>query len=434
MDEVSMDREPLRLLDIQLEGGRVPNRLRWLIVALLTRLLMLPYFMHTDNRFVGDIVALSYRGYMYVADPNSLERYASLVYPFLGYHTIFVYLSTFQRFIPSFPIAPPYAASALLQWIESPTIFRLLFVAKGLSALFDLGTGLLLLWFFRGESRTRALLFWVFNPLILYNVYFHGQIDVIPVFFLMLALLCLKRFRPCLGSFWIGIGACYKIFPLFFLLPAILVFTKSAAQRMRLLFIGVIPFLLLMLPNARKYATGISTSSELFFKGEYALGFGARIYVFFVFYAALLWYLHCRKAHTFEDFWRACLAILLVYYQFSYFDLHYWAWIVPFALIYWVERPQEAKPFYLVIGLCLLVLLAPTPLGRFLAPISPRFFLRLPSLMETLNPYLPMLFIVNVVRSLMAGTCFYLAWRLLRGMPASRNQMPQSIPEPKAAV
>ena len=57
----------------------------------------------------------------------------------------------------------------------------------------------------------------------------------------------------------------------------------------------------------------------------------------------------------------------------------------------------------------------------FLAPISPRFFLRLPSLMELLNPYLPMLFIVNVVRSLLAGTCFYLAYKLLRDMPASRG-------------
>ena len=67
-----------------------------------------------------------------------------------------------------------------------------------------------------------------------------------------------------------------------------------------------------------------------------------------------------------------------------------------------------------------------SPLARFLAPISPRFFLRLPSLMELLNPYLPMLFIVNVVRSLLAGTCFYLAYKLLRDMPASRGYQKES--------
>jgi hypothetical protein len=68
--------------------------------------------------------------------------------------------------------------------------------------------------------------------------------------------------------------------------------------------------------------------------------------------------------------------------------------------------------------------------ARFLAPISPRFFLRLPSLLEALNLYLPMLFIVNVVRSLLAGTCFYLAWKLLRDMPASRGEALRATLEP----
>jgi hypothetical protein len=142
----------------------------------------------------------------------------------------------------------------------------------------------------------------------------------------------------------------------------------------------------------------------------------------------LLWYLY-SAAHSFEDFWRACWAILLIYFQFSYFDLHYWVWLAPFAVLYLVEYPREARPFFVVVGLCLLVLLAPTPLARFLAPISPRLFLRLPSLIEALNPYLPMLFIINVVRSLLAGTCFYLAWKLVRGMPAAPGKVQQTIPE-----
>jgi len=213
-----------------------------------------------------------------------------------------------------------------------------------------------------------------------------------------------------------------------FLFPAAVILARDWCERFKLLLIGTTPYVLLSVLFLRYYQAGIGDYSNYYFKVGYDLGFGAQVYIFFIFYAALLWYLHHRKAHTFEDFWRACFAILLVYYQFSYFDLHYWAWIVPFAAIYWVEYPQQAKPFYLVIGLCLLVLLTPTPLGRFLAPISPRFFLRLPSLLEVLNSYLPMLFIVNVVRSLMAGTCFYLAWRLLRDMPASRSDMLQAVP------
>jgi hypothetical protein len=266
-----------------------------------------------------------------------------------------------------------------------------------------------------------VLLFWLFNPLLLYNAYFHGQFDVYPLFFIVLSLYMAKRRLAGRAAFWMGIGACYKNFPFLLLLPLVLVLDKTWSGRLKLLLAGTLPYILLFIPSMGRYTWLGSHFSEYFFKAGYDLGFGAQVYFFFVFYAALLWYLYHRKAHTFEALWRACFAILLVYYQFSYFDLHYWAWVVPFAAIYWVERPREAKPFYLVIGLCLLVLLAPTPLARFLAPISPRFFLRLPSLMELLNPYLPMLFIVNVVRSLLAGTCFYLAYKLLRDMPASRG-------------
>lgn len=50
------------------------------------------------------------------------------------------------------------------------------------------------------------------------------------------------------------------------------------------------------------------------------------------------------------------------------------------------------------------------------------------NLLELLNPYLPMLFIVNAVRSMLAGTCFYLAWKLVRDMPASRGDPLRAVP------
>ena len=249
----------------------------------------------------------------------------------------------------------------------------------------------------------------------------HRQFNVVPVFFTVLALYLAKRERPTWAVFFTGIAASYKNYPFFFLPPAVLVLSQSWRERIKLLLLGTVPYLLILLPRLTEYSHKASGYGDWFFKVGYDVGFGGRVYVFLVLYAALLWYIEHTRAQGFEALWRACFAILLVYYQFSYFDLHYWAWVVPFAAIYWVEHPQKAKPFYLVIGLCLLVLLAPAPLARFLAPISPRFFLRLPSMMELLNPYLPMLFIVNVVRSLLAGTCFYLAWKLLRDLPASVN-------------
>jgi hypothetical protein len=405
------------------------NVVSLLLLALLIRLIWIPIALHVDSRFAGDIIELNRNAYLI-----SSGYTPSLWYPPLFYLS----LGLIQRIIlPGellFNQVLTQGIEAQFMLLSSPSIFRTLVLLKAWYFLFDLASAFVLWKLPSREATGKTLsLFWLFNPLIIYNAYFHGQYDVVPLFFVILGLYFSRRGHLSWAAFWMGIGACYKTFPFLFLLPLVIVLAQTWRERFRLLLWGILPYLILMIPFLQQ-SVGINQYSNWFFKVGYDLGFGSQVYFFFAFYAALLWYLHRRKAYSFEDLWRACFAILLVYYQFSYFDLHYWAWIVPFAAIYWVERPREAKPFYLVIGLCLLVLLAPTPLARFLAPISPRFFLRLPSLMEALNPYLPMMFIVNVVRSLLAGTCFYLAWKLIREMPASRGEALETAGDLTAAA
>ena len=398
--------------------------------GLLLRLVLMPFSLHVDPRFGGDLLAINWAASSFVHNPH----FGRTPYPPLAMYTIGLFQSIWRLPLSSQPLLSK--PELQVQTLSAPDLFYVLFASKALYLLLDLLALFLWLRIFRDDPRKRRLawLFWLLNPLVIYTAYVHGGFDLIPVFFLALSIYFVKERKPRWAAFWLGIGACYKNFPLFFLLPLMIILAKSWRERFVLFLLGVVPYILLMMPFLGQYNASIGGYQNWYFKTGYDLGFGAQVYAFFVLYAALLWYLYHRKAHTFEALWRACFAILLVYYQFSYFDLHYWAWVVPFAAIYWVERPREARPFYLVIGLCLLVLTAPTPLARFLAPISPRFFLRLPSLMEALNPYLPMLFITNVVRSLLAGTCFYLAWQLLRDMPASRCKHPQTTPDLGAAA
>jgi hypothetical protein len=321
--------------------------------------------------------------------------------------------------LPEFPLA---TLEDPMAWFSSPYIFRTIALTRVWYLGFDF-LGAFFVWrMFAPQPRKarRALVFWLFNPIIVFDAYFHGQLDVMPLLFVALSLYKAQQGKACWAAFWMGIGACYKNYPFFFLLPLVIVLSKSWRERIVLLLIGTLPYALLMAPYVGSYAAnrGITIYPDHFFKAGYDLGYGARVYIFLAFYAGLLWYLHARHADTFADLWRACFALLLVYYQFSYFDFHYWSWLVPLAVFYWIERPRQARQAYVVILLCLLVLAVPAPWARFLAPISPRFFMRLPSLLEVLNRHLPTLFIVNVVRSLLAGTCFYLAWQLMREMPA----------------
>lgn len=399
------------------------------------RLGLMPFSMHVDPLFTGDIASFPY----YVQVWNSPEiKAGGFLYPPLFYHTISVYLQQFANlFSKNLWDQPIFGPEAQLNWLISPFVFRNLFLLKAWYLLPDLGIALVL-WriYHKKPSQTQAVLLWTFNPLVLYTAYFHGQFDLIPVFFVALGILAVWERQPLWAALGIGFGACYKNYPFIFLLPLALILAKDLRSQLKILIVGVLPYIIFFVPAMKNYTTVGSFLSRHFFVGSLELGSGAQVYFFFAFYAALLWYLYHRQVNAFEGIWRVCLAILLIYYQFSYFDLHYWVWIAPFTIIYWIEHQQEAKPFYLIIGLCLLVLLIPTPLGRFLAPISPHFFLRLPSLLEILSPYLPVMFIVNIVRSLMAGTIFYLAWKLVREIPkpvtqsqTTPNSRLQSCPE-----
>jgi hypothetical protein len=396
----------------------------------------MPFSLHVDPRFTGDIAAIAKAAERW----NSAERSGDgfFLYPPLAYHTFSVYLLYLARpMVPKLLDKPIFGLEARYNWLASADVFRNLFVLKTWYLLLDSAVAFLLWQMLRDRPprvRRVALIAWVLNPLVLYSAYFHGQFDLVPVFFVVLSLFVARKGQPMWAAFWMGIGACYKNFPFFFLLPLVLILARTWLDRSKMLVVGTLPYILLFIPSIGEYGSLGTHLSGRFFRAGVELGSGSQIYFFFIFYAVLLWYLYHRRAHALEDLWRVCFSILLVYYQFSEFDLHYWVWAVPFAIIYWVERPEEATPFYLVILACLLIVSAPTPLARFLAPLSPRFFLRLPSLAEALNRYLPMLFITNIVRSLLAGTCFYLAWRLLRDMPASRGQRLQAAPDPATVL
>ena len=390
--------------------------IRVALLGLLIRVILIPFSMHVDPRFTGDIATMSY----VVPIWNSSEPISnSFIYPPLTYDTLSFYLRSLPYSLTQYLWDKPInGLVAQFRWIDSPFVFRNLFVLKAWYLLPDFAIAFLLWRMLRGNlSRAQiGLLAWVFNPLVLYNGYFHGQFDLVPVFFVVLSLFFIRKEKPVWAAFWMGIGACYKIFPFAFLLPLALILDHTWRGRFKILLVGTLPYLIFLVPNIQRYAGVETYISNSFFPAGYDLGSGSQVYFLLIFYAFLIWFLYHRQAQTFDDFWRACFAILLVYYQFSYFDLHYWVWIVPFAILYFVKYPKKAAPFFVVIGLFLIALLAPTPLARFLSPISPNFFLKLPTLMEVLNSYLPMLFISNLVRSLLAGTCFYLAWILVRGM------------------
>lgn len=402
---------------------RIPLRrqiILLVLIGLLIRLILMPFTMHVDPHFTGDIASFPYSAALWTSPSQGNITY--YIYPPLAYHTFAAYmLHIVQPLIRDMVALPIYGTEAQLNWISNPQVFRTLFILKLWYLLPDLGI-LWLLWklYKEREKQARlAVLAWAFNPLVLYTAYFHGQFDLAPVFLVVLSLFLAQRKHGTWSVIAMGLGAAYKNFPLFFMFPLVLMLDQGWKGRIRLLLIGTISYAIFFLPymGMGTYQSFGSAMSNSFFKAGYDLGQGAHIYIFFAYLAIVYWLFIQKINASFEDLWRACFAILLVYFQTSYFDLHYWVWIAPFAIFFWVEYREKASIFYLVILAFLLVLLSPIPIIRYLAPLAPQSFLRMPSLLEALGPYVPALLITNIFRSLLAGTCFYLSWQLIRGFP-----------------
>ena len=374
----------------------------------------MPMSMHVDDNFTGDLIQIAK-----VAQSQDVNEFW---YPPLFYYTTNLYQKVSLSGCQSVIDTAVNGTSQTSTLIANPEIFCTLWSLKFWYLIFDLGVAYLLWRMFRDDKKKSriVLLFWLLNPIIIYNAYIHGQFDVLPLFFVVLALYLAKQDRPTWAVFSIGIAASLKIYPLLFIPPAVLILSQSWRERIKLLLTGTVPFILSLLPFIDEYGRNASGYGDWFFRVGYDIGFGGMVYVFFALYAVLLWYVEHKRVQGFEALWRVCFITLLIYYPFSYFDLHYYAWLMPFAALYLAENPKIIK-LYLFAFLCLLILLFQTPVASFFAPISPKYFLQLPSLLEVLSPHLPILFIMNIFRSFLVGTLFWLAWLVIRDMPSSKT-------------
>lgn len=383
------------------------------LLGFIIRLMLIPFSMHIDLRFIGDIIGMNQHAHLFTFNPTS-PFLVSPLYPPLAYFTVAIFQFITSAFSQPIPI-DVFSSQTGIAFLNNPFIFRQLFFLKIWYLLFDLGTAYIFWRMFRYDKKKvqLVLLFWLLNPIIIYNAYLHGQFDVVPIFFVVLGIYLAKQEHPAWAAFFIGIAACFKIYPLMFLIPAVLILSQAWRERIKLLLLGIVPYLVFLLPRLDQYIQSTSGFDDWFFRVGYDIGFGGQVYIFFALYAVLIWYIEYKDLQGYEALWRVCFITLLIYYPFSYFDLHYYAWLMPFAAIYLAENSRIIK-LYSFAFLCLLVLLFQTPVASFFAPISPKYFLRMPSLMEMLSPYLPILFIMNVFRSFLVGTLFWLAWLVLR--------------------
>ncbi|MEM6450148.1 MAG: hypothetical protein AAF703_07535 [Cyanobacteria bacterium P01_D01_bin.105] len=236
-------------------------------------------------------------------------------------------------------------------WCIDQVLHTSLFAKVGLgltSLLFDYGILIGIALLVRQYTRNLLLLAYWWSPLVLYILYWHGQLDVLPVLLLVWGLCFLRWNRSLVGGIAVGLTISSK-FSMLVALPFILIYLyrNSRLDNQIWLFLGatlstigltVLPFFasagyIQMVPQSREatriYAVYLSYGSEL------KLFLLPTAYIFFLYF---IWRLE-----------RITLDLFIISVGLGFFALllllppatGWYLWVIPFLVFYELRAKEN---------------------------------------------------------------------------------------------
>lgn len=278
--------------------------------------------------------------------------------------------------------------------------------------VFDLLTAFFLMKLFESsKDKFLALVLWVFNPINLYATYMMGQFDVIPTFFVVLALTLAVKNNLLWSSLALGIGAAFKIYPLFFLVPLV-VLTKGWWNRGKIILFGVVPYSLSALPflSSPGYQASALVANQTLksFYAQIFISGGESVILFLValtfFY---LLFIHSRSEGKF--LWQRFFIILLLFFIFTHYHPQWFLWITPFFILGLINTNfKHLLPvsLSLISFLGLLFFFDPSLTVGLLSPIWPNLYF-LPSIWQLLNLNVDYTLLRSLLQTIFVGAALY---------------------------
>src|SRR3989339_103681 len=238
------------------------------------------------------------------------------------------YLKVYPKNLFNYPPLPYFflgGASLLTTWIVDPVIHNnfvlnfsstlgnpqlnlLLLLMKLPYFFFDIALAFVLMGLFKTEKEKKwAFALWIFNPVNIYATYMIGQFDIIPTFLTVLAISWVVRNKSLLPSaVLLGLGAGFKIFPLLFIIPLVLVKTDWW-ERFKILFTSGITYLVFSFPfilseGFRRTAMLAGQTTKSFY-AQIPISGGESVILFLV-AVIFLYILFFFKKTEIEDIWK----------------------------------------------------------------------------------------------------------------------------------
>jgi hypothetical protein len=420
--------------------------IKWGLIGLFIRLVVMPFTLHPDLLFINYFpYLLSYHGvvdiYAYLKANFSMQiaQLGWFYYAPLTYYTIGFFQFIFRPFTPLMPVWLANIGQVIAQGggfsqhyvvlTGTEQLFRNLFFLKLPYLVFDFTAAFILLNMIDQKAKAVfAFKLWMLNPVVIFVSYIFGQFDIIPTLFVLLCLFSIKNDKRYSACLFLGIGAAYKNFPFILLLPVILLLGRNWFERVKMLAIGLLPYLMVFIPL---YFTSAGYVKAVIFPDVIGQKIGGSSFISYaqkgflaVGYFAIL--LHAYRNHsrgkTLSLAIKYFAVILLLMYALMAQSFHYFLWVTPMVLL---EAVYDRK--YLWIYSVMIVCLAvPTFVGKamfggLLTPIS-LIFAGLPSFDAILGAILPF----NLARSLFLFVfsilCLGMSWQLFRARNIEFNE------------
>lgn len=302
--------------------------------------------------------------------------------------------------------------------VTTPDIFKYLIILKLPYLVLDISIAFLLAGYFTDKKKaSQAFVIWLFNPFTIFLIYAFSNIDLYAVFLTVLAFLSIKKSRLTSAAVFLGLAACFKLFPL---LVTPFIFLKGRNIREKLL-VGLIPisiFGITILPfwsPAFVQSALVSGLTTRIFSPGFSVGFGESIIVGLLILSALFFYAWLVDKQV--DLFNYWVVLLLVIFSFAHFHIVWLLWAAPFLVVLAVKRPALWWP--LIIWATLAVLIPVFYPDRSMTISLYRaystWFDQLPTPFSVLQKFYDPYNFQSIMHSLLAGATLVLTYKIFSG-------------------
>jgi uridine kinase len=240
-----------------------------------------------------------------------------------------------------------HVVPALILKIVPDIIFLKSFVFKLPLLLSDLLLYITLLKMFP-NARKKVIIYYFLNPIIIYSIYIHSQLDIIPTTFLLVSIFVMNKRLVLKSAVLFGLALSTKIHVLV-VLPLLVYYVYKKFTRKEAILYSIIPVVILFIfDGAFLFSDGfqemvlLNPKQSLIFDSYYSV---SSLKIFLPILAVTLIYFHfflqIKVNSDLLNFYITALYVLIII--FIYPAPGWYVWLVPFVTVYFLRLSSTRR-------------------------------------------------------------------------------------------